>query len=114
MPELKLIDFDIFDDELSLYNIDSDSDSDNEDYYAAKLCIRMFGIDVSGATHCVNVTGYKPFFYIRVTDNWTKYKTRQFRDEMSNRMGYYRNTIHECKLVEKHTLYGFEIGRAHV
>ena len=113
MPELKLIDFDIFDDELSLYNIDSDSDSDNEDYYAAKLCIRMFGIDVSGATHCVNVIGYKPFFYIKVTDNWTKYKTRQFRDEISSRMGYYRNTIHECKLVEKHTLYGFDNNAKH-
>lgn len=113
MQAFKLIDFDIFDDEYSSYAIDSDSDSDHEDSYAAKCIIRMYGIDEHRKTHCTNVTGYKPHFYIRVSDNWSSYRTRQFKQDISKRMGYYRNTINDCRVVERKTLYGFDNDSLH-
>ena len=36
----------------------------------SECIIEMFGMDKSGKTYCVLVEGFKPFFYVKVPDNW--------------------------------------------
>ena len=57
-------------DELSFrlldYNV-FDSDDNLED---KKFMIRMFGINEKGETLCANVENFKPFFYVKIHDDW--------------------------------------------
>ena len=35
-----------------------------------EFIIQMFGIDEAGNSYSIKVTGFQPFFYVRVADNW--------------------------------------------
>ena len=68
MKEIRLVDF----------NIKSEKDfSDGEAEYK-NFEVQMFGLDAKGKTYCLNVTGFKPYFYIRVGDDWKEEDKKKF------------------------------------
>ena len=74
--------------------------------------IQMFGINEEGETFCVFVNDYKPFFYIKVGDDWTMDRKTEFLLHLKTKIGkYYENSICECKIIKKHKLYGFDAGK---
>ena len=80
-----------------------------------EFLIQMFGINEKGQTASIFVTGYTPFFYIKVGDDWTKTTVMGFAGQIRKDMGkYYEDTIVDVKLVsDKKTLYGFDGGKDH-
>ena len=60
MVELKLIDFQV-------------NSSLNE-----LFTIQMYGLDEKRNTYSIFVNDFKPFVYIKVSDNWNKKKTEDF------------------------------------
>ena len=120
----KLLDFTIYDEKYEPDPISSSSDDDSSDnsrsggYKINKDCkrfiIQMFGINEHGETFCVFVNDYKPFFYIKVDDSWTIETKGVFLTHIKSKLGkYYEDSITECKIIKRKTLYGFDAGKEH-
>ena len=120
----KLLDFTIYDEKHEPDPISSSSDDDSSDnsrsggYKINKDCkrfiIQMFGINEHGETFCVFVNDYKPFFYIKVDDSWTIETKGVFLTHIKSKLGkYYEDSITECKIIKRKTLYGFDAGKEH-
>ena len=105
----KLVDFNI-----SNNKIEENSDEENQTSYkdTKTFVIQMFGINETGKTVSIIVDDFKPFFYIKVDNNWNIEKKNQFLLHLKNKIGkYYENSIIECKLVQRKKLYGFDGGK---
>ncbi|MAU35894.1 MAG: hypothetical protein CMD14_00785 [Flavobacteriales bacterium] len=99
--------------------IDNDSDSDGSNNFKKKVdnneyLIQMFGINEQGETASIMVTGYTPFFYVKVDSSWSNNDRLEFISILRNDIGkYYENSIFSSKLVNKKKLYGFDGGIKH-
>ena len=113
---LKLLDFNIYDEKVEEKNSSSDDDnSDEEVKYtkdSKKFTIQMFGLNEKGEDFSVFVENFKPFFYIKVSDNWKQERKLEFLSHIKTKIGkYFENSICECKLIKRKTLYGFDAGK---
>jgi DNA polymerase elongation subunit (family B) len=72
MKEFRLFDFKISDksDNGEVNYNDDSSVSINSDNYSKKFIIQLFGINEIGESVCIKIDDYKPFFYIKVDDNF--------------------------------------------
>jgi len=110
----RLLDFNIYDNVIEK-ELSSGSESDHE--YQTKrdmkhFTIQMFGINETGETFSVFVNDYKPFFYVKVDDNWTIDRKTEFLSHLKKKVGkYYENSICDCKIIKRHKLYGFDAGK---
>ncbi len=109
----KLFDFNVFNDKS-----DDNDGSDDGEYIAKKdntnFMIQMFGINEQGKTCSILVEEYKPFFYVKVADNWTINLKNSFLLHLKQKVGaYYADSIIEAKLIQKKKLYGFDGGKEH-
>jgi DNA polymerase elongation subunit (family B) len=81
--------------------------------------IQMFGINEKGKSCSIIVEGFKPFFYIKVGENWNTEIKNAFLNYIKRKIeynpenNYYENSIHECKLIRRKKLYGFDGGKEH-
>ena len=111
--------FRIFD--FNIYNIVSDngddSDSVSSDEFQPKkdrneFTIQIFGINENRETCSIVVEQFKPFFYIKVGDNWNFKLKEEFVSHLKCKMGpYYENSLINSKLIKKKKLYGFDGGK---
>ena len=110
----RLLDFNIYDNVIEK-ELSSGSESDHE--YQTKrdmkhFTIQMFGINETGETFSVFGNDYKPFFYVKVDDNWTIDRKTEFLSHLKKKVGkYYENSICDCKIIKRHKLYGFDAGK---
>ncbi|MHA2083085.1 MAG: DNA polymerase domain-containing protein [Candidatus Thorarchaeota archaeon] len=101
-------------------NNDSDGSDQSSDYHVESdidvFVIQAFGMNTEGKALSLWITGFKPFFYAKVADNWNDDKMNGFLKDVSVKMGkkWEASLIHdECELVDKKNLYGFDGGRTH-
>ena len=110
----RLLDFNIYD---KIVEKESSSGSDSGEEYQLNrdmkhFVIQMFGINETGETFSVFVNDYKPFFYVKVDDNWTIDRKTEFLSHLKKKVGkYYENSICDCKIIKRHKLYGFDAGK---
>tara|TARA_B110000037_G_scaffold20930_1_gene22861 strand:+ start:11670 stop:15488 length:3819 start_codon:yes stop_codon:yes gene_type:complete len=114
---VRLLDFNIYDE---VVEKDSSSDSDNnsgEYKYkqdSKQFVIQMFGINEKGETFSLFVNDYKPFFYVKVDEDWSIERKSEFLNHIKTKIGkYYENSICECKIIKRKKLYGFDGGKEH-
>ena len=89
---------------------ESDSDSESEESKNVKLLhIRAFGVTEEGHSICLTITGFKPYFYIGVPDNWKEKDLTAFLSVLnSNKNIYYaQKGLESVTLVKKKEFYGF-------
>jgi DNA polymerase elongation subunit (family B) len=88
----------------------SDDDGMKKTYKDNKVFeIQIFGIDEVGDTYCLFVNNFKPFFYIEVDDDWTRNEVNLFYNKLREEVTkYYSDSILQCKLIQKKSLYGFD------
>jgi DNA polymerase elongation subunit (family B) len=118
---VKLLDFNIYDENSDRSTTDTTSSSDSElsggykyKQDEKRFVIQIFGINESGETFCIFVNDYKPFFYVKVDDSWNQDKKIEFLNHIKTKVGkYYENSICECKLIKRKKLYGFDGGKEH-
>jgi len=105
----KLFDFNVYnksDDEGS-----TESDSKHDEM---KFCIQMFGINENRETCSIFIEDFKPFFYVKVGENWTEQTKTKFLGQIVKLIGnYYAKSICECELVYQKKLYGFDGGKTY-
>lgn len=76
--------------------------------------IQTFGVNTKGQTYSVKLDGFKPFFYVMVSDKWTVDMKDQFIAHLRNKMGsYYSNSIPAAKIIKRRKLYGFDNFKMH-
>ena len=90
----------------------SDADMSSGETNSKEFLIQMFGINEKGQTSSIFVTGYTPFFYVMVADNWTNADKAALVAQMRNDMGkYYTDSIDSSKILKRKKLYGFDAGK---
>ena len=57
----------------------------NEISKTREFMIQMFGIDEQGKSYSIKVKGFRPFFYIKVADNWGVSKKKLFIKELKKK-----------------------------
>ena len=72
--------------------------------------IQMFGVNEHGQKLCAYINDYKPFFYIKVHDDWKNKEMMNWHRSLDDR---FQNYIINAKIVEHHKLYGFSGGKKH-
>ena len=94
------------------YNIyDEQSFDDNYHKYKdnKKFVIQAFGINSDGKTASIIISDFKPFFYIKVGNDWNEKIKTEFIIHLKKRMGnYYEDSIIESKLIKRHKLNMFD------
>ena len=128
MISYRLLSFATSDEEMNQEENESSSDSNEErdydsDYERAaprkkkdnkEFLVQMFGINEKGETASIFVTGYTPFFYVKVPGEWNSTDKRDFISKLKKDMGdYYGDSIFSTKYVNKKKLYGFDGGITH-
>ena len=89
---------------------DSDSDDTNK-YINPKFMVELYGINETGETACIKVNNFKPFFYIKVDDDWSSNMINPFKQWFSKKMGYQSKYMLSVEIVSKNKLYGFTHGK---
>jgi DNA polymerase elongation subunit (family B) len=110
--QVKLYDFNIEDIEKEEEEIDEEDDEKKPEFGCNKLFrIQMFGMDERGNDYSIISDDFKPFFYIKIPDDWTIPIKNTFVLYLKESLGkYYRKALLEdqCKLRKKKDLYGFD------
>ena len=112
----RMFDFHAYDEtENTEYGSDNSDDGKYKQYTDnKKFIIQMFGVNEKGETCCVYVQDYKPFFFVKVGDDWNEYDKRSFTDDIKSKLGkVYKDSIVSTHLVDYHKLYGFSGGKKH-
>jgi DNA polymerase elongation subunit (family B) len=98
----KLYDYNIYDEQSFYDNYDKYKDN-------KKFVIQAFGINSDGKTASIIISDFKPFFYIKVGNDWNEKIKTEFIIHLKKRMGnYYEDSIIESKLIKRHKLNMFD------
>lgn len=78
-----------------------------------KYIIQMFGTTLEGESVSVTVTGFTPYFYVLVADDWKTSHKQNLIEEMYKGVNskYFENSIINSTLVKRKKLYGFNAGK---
>jgi DNA polymerase elongation subunit (family B) len=113
--QFRIFDFNVFN------NIPDSEDSDSvEDEAYTKpvdkneFAIQIFGINEKRETCSIIAEDFKPFFYIKVGDNWNIKTKEDFVSHLRGKMKpFYKNSLINSKIIKKKKLYGFDGGKFH-
>ena len=108
--DLRLLDFNVYDG--SMEETES-SDSEDTGKPGKQFIVECFGIDQHGESICIMISGYKPFFYAKVPDNWTESECFMLRDILRQGMTFMKDTLIDIRIVRRKKLYGFDGGKYH-
>lgn len=112
----RLFDFNIYNEKAQSTSSEDDNSVDNDKKYkdSSNFLIQMFGINEKGESCSIIAEDFKPFFYVKVGDNWKTETKVQFLNFVKKSVGkYYENSISDCKIVKRKKLYGFDGGKEH-
>jgi DNA polymerase elongation subunit (family B) len=124
-PSFRLFDFatyDHLDEQISNDNsTNSNSTSSNKKNKSRKnqeyqkkqsqFRIEMYGMNEKGETCVIFVENMKPFFFVKVGDNWTNEIVSEFQRYLHDNLKINKNGLLETKLVDYNKLYGFSSGK---
>ena len=112
--DVKLLAFNDYDEEIG------------EDWFECtnkEYIVQMFGLNKDGEKICIKVRNFRPYFYIKIGDDWDIQKLKKLYSHLNklvkatmknkplNGMGYYEGGIVKYKTTKKGKLYGFNAGK---
>jgi DNA polymerase elongation subunit (family B) len=107
----RIVDFNVYNDKSSY---ESSDDEQNVYKDTNRFVIQIFGVDETGKTYSLTTEGFRPFFYLMVTDKWSIKMKEEFLSHLKDKVGkYYKDSITECKIIKRKKLYGFDGGKEH-
>ena len=108
--------------EFKVMDLEKQDDEDDEDYEyettkkdKKQFMIQMYGIDEKGKSASIIIDNFKPFFYVKVGNDWEESKVEALIMLIKTKMGtYYEDSLVSYKLIGgKQTLYGFDNAKDH-
>ena len=122
MKEFRLVDFKVYDEYISEEDDEYEQPEEIETidkkytqkYENSRFIIQLFGIDDNSNDYCVIIDDFRPYFYIKIDNNWGKSTVKSFIYNIKEKIGkYYSKSIVHYEVVYKHTLYGFDNYKKH-
>ena len=119
----RIFDFNIYNEtpkELKEDDTSSNASGSGDDLFKEKriykdtteFFIQIFGINEEGKTSSIVVKDFKPFFYLKVGENWNILLKNAFLEFLKHKLGkFYENSIHSCMIIKRKQLYGFDAGK---
>jgi len=108
----RLFDFNVYNENKIDENSSGSENGKNINKDTNQFIIQMFGLDENGKTCSILIDDFKPFFYIKVGDNWSSSKKQTFLLHIKSKIGkFYENSITDCKIIKRKKLYGFDNGK---
>ena len=113
----RLFYFDILNTKLESDADSADSEDTDDKKYKARtddkqFVVQMYGINERGETASILVDDFKPFFYIKVGDEWTDAHAGRMVSNIRREMGdYYKESLIQYNIVDSQKLYGFTAGK---
>lgn len=93
-------------------NSDDDDSNSKRKVDDKQFIIQMYGINEQGETACIYVEDFEPYFYVKVSDQWTDARMHNFIREVKQAIGnFYASSITDFRMVNQQKLYGFEAGK---
>ncbi len=115
----RLFDFNIYN-ETSTEILTDESDNSDGEFMSksrsdnATFQIQMFGLNEKGESCSIIAEDFKPFFYVKVGDNWNISTKNSFVNFIKSKISkYYANSICDSKIIKRKKLYGFDGGKEH-
>ena len=108
----RLIDFHIYDEKFV-----NEIAAEQQPKYKKKtddlqFIIQMFGVNETGETCCIYIQDFKPFFFVKVGENWEDSTVSLFLKDIRDKLEeQYRPSVLSAELVEYNKLYGFSAGK---
>lgn len=112
----KLYDFKTYDGNVVIESSTSSSSSSDDNSKKPKtpqarvFIIQCFGLNEKGETCSIFIRDFKPFFFVKVADDWTQGMATNLLYELraNSAVGsYYKSMIESATLLEHNKLYGF-------
>jgi DNA polymerase elongation subunit (family B) len=76
--------------------------------------IQMFGINEIGKTCSITIRDFKPYFYIKIPNNFDNRKIKKLENVFQKQLGpYYKNSLVGFHKQKKNKLYGFDANENH-
>jgi DNA polymerase elongation subunit (family B) len=77
------------------------------------FAIQMFGVNEQGQTASITIDDFRPFFFVRVGDQWTQGTVGTFMEALYRRMNqpWFKKQVVSAHIVQYHKLYGFSAGK---
>ena len=89
-------------------NNPSDSEDSDSSKTESQYLITIFGITEKGNSVCVDINGFKPYFYIRIPQKWTSIVLERFVSSLKKKLpNDFRGYIEEFKIVKRNIFRGF-------
>ncbi len=93
---------------------ENDSDDSSEQASCKEYVMRCFGATKQGFSVGCEITGFQPFYYVKVDKDWNNTKLRKFIDYVEGYYFFQKNPgsliKNKCTFVEKKDVYGFTNG----
>ena len=107
----QIIDWSSNDIKKSINKEDDDEDENEEsNKYNKKrrLVLRGYGVTKEGYSISIHIFNFKPYFYIKIPEDWNDRIFRNFKNECMNQVPEYNHEgLDECKIIERKDFYGF-------
>ena len=117
---LQVIDWKTCDKEINEDNSSIDEDDlegGKELEYNFEYLITLFGITSDNKSICIDVHGFKPYFYIKVPPKWDKNSAKKFieglKSKFTGNLKKFRSSILDFKLLKKMIFKGFSNNQKH-
>ncbi len=90
-------------------NKDNEEEEEENKYKKKRrLVLRGYGVTKDGHSISVHIFNFKPYFYIKIPDDWNDRIFRNFKNECLSQIPEYNHEgLDECKIVERKDFYGF-------
>ena len=96
---------------LNKKNEEEEEEEEEENKYKKKqrrLIIRGYGVTNNGNSISIHIFNFKPYFYIKIPENWTDKEFKLLKNECLNMIPEYNHEgLDEARMILKKEFYGF-------
>lgn len=94
------------------YDDEYESFSEKKKYKKKHLVLRTYGLTKEGNSVCLEITGFEPYFLLKLPENWTKSKIKTLQNRILTRVKYYKDDL-SFSVVRMKKLYYFDNYKDH-
>lgn len=108
--QFRLLDFNVYD---GAVEETESSDSEDGNKQGKQFIVECYGIDEDGDSVSAFISGFRPFFYAKIPDNWNEGDCFMLRDVLRQGMTFMKDSLLDIRIIQKKKLYGFDGGKYH-
>jgi len=101
------------DQEYDYASFEEGSQQSKKKYKAKQLILRTHGLTREGISVCLEITGFQPYFLLKLPPTWGKSKVKALENKILSKIGYRKKEL-SFKVVKMKKLYYFDNYKDHL